>query len=79
MHLTTVDTISLEYSLLVIYLQESFDSLLETIGVLSREDFETQLYDDELMNDDEVTDIPCTSAEAKENEAPKIAENQNQR
>lgn len=31
------------------------------------------------VNDDEVSDIPCTSAEAKENEAPKIAENQNQR
>lgn len=33
----------------------------------------------ESVNDDEVFDIPCTSAEAKENEAPEIAENQNQR
>lgn len=44
------------------------------------DELERILHDAESVNDDEFSDIPCTSAEAKENEALKIDnENQNQR
>lgn len=49
------------------------------------DELERILHDAESVNDDEFSDIPCTSAEAKENEAKENEalkidnENQNQR
>lgn len=58
-----------------------FKNLKDVFG----DELERILHDAESVNDDEFSDIPCTSAEAKENEAKENEalkidnENQNQR